>query len=147
MKCPKCGKDDDKVIDSRLLREGAVTRRRRECAACGFRYTTYEEIVRDDVMVVKNDGSLQLFDRSKIVNSIRRACGKRPVSEDQIGRMIDRVVARMEGSEVGTDKIAQYVMDELHAVDEVAYVRFASVYKRFTDVAQFLTAITEIVRK
>jgi transcriptional repressor NrdR len=147
MKCPKCGGDDDKVIDSRILRDGAVTRRRRECCACGFRYTTYEEIVRDDVTVVKKDGSRQLFDRAKVVNSIRRACGKRAPDEDQIGRMIDRVVSRIEGSEVGTDKIAEYVMDELHAADEVAYVRFASVYKRFTDVAQFLTAITEIVRK
>ena len=147
MKCPECGHGDDKVVDSRLLRDGAVTRRRRECAACGFRYTTYEEIVRDDVTVVKKDGSRQPFDRAKIVNAIRRACGKRPVSEDQIGSMIDRVVSRIEGSEVGSDRIAEYVMDELHAVDEVAYVRFASVYKRFTDIAQFLTAITEIVRK
>ena len=147
MKCPKCGVDDDKVLDSRPAREGAAIRRRRECAACGHRFTTYEEVDRDEVQVVKTDGSRQPFDRSKVDKSIRRACGKRPVSDEQIRTMIDHVVARIQGDEVKSEKIAELVMDELHKVDEVAYIRFASVYRRFTDVAQFLSAITEIVRK
>ena len=147
MKCPKCGADDDKVLDSRTAREGAAIRRRRECLACGNRFTTYEEIDRDEVQVVKRDGSRQPFDRSKVDRSIRRACGKRPVSDEQIRTMIDRVVAGIEGDEVPADRIAELVMRELHGVDEVAYVRFASVYRQFTDVAQFLSAITEIVRK
>ena len=147
MKCPKCGVDDDKVLDSRTAREGAAIRRRRECAACGHRFTTYEEVDRDEVQVVKTDGSRQPFDRSKVDKSIRRACGKRPVSDEQIRTMIDHVVARIQGDEVKSEKIAELVMDELHKVDEVAYIRFASVYRQFKDVAQFLSAITEIVRK
>ena len=147
MKCPKCGVDEDKVLDSRSAREGAAIRRRRECMKCGHRFTTYEEIDRDEVLVVKRDGSRQVFDRSKVDKAIRRACGKRPVSDDQIRTMIDNVVARLEGGEVPADKIAELVMEELHKVDEVAYIRFASVYRQFTDVAQFLSAITEIVRK
>lgn len=147
MKCPKCGVDDDKVLDSRSARDGAAIRRRRECAACGHRFTTYEEVDRDEVQVVKSDGSRQPFDRSKIDKAIRRACGKRPVSDEQIRTMIDKVVSRIEGDEVKAGTIAELVMEELHKVDEVAYIRFASVYRRFTDVAQFLSAITEIVKK
>lgn len=147
MKCPKCGVDDDKVLDSRSAREGAAIRRRRECAACGHRFTTYEELDRDGTMVVKSDGSREPFDRSKIDRAIRRACGKRPVSDGQIRAMIDRVVAGIDGDETPSARIAELVMDELHRTDEVAYVRFASVYRRFTDVAQFLSAITEIARK
>ena len=147
MKCPKCGIDDDKVLDSRSARDGAAIRRRRECAACGHRFTTYEEVDRDEVQVVKSDGSRQPFDRSKIDKAIRRACGKRPVSDEQIRTMIDKVVSRIEGDEVAAGTIAELVMEELNKVDEVAYIRFASVYRRFTDVAQFLSAITEIVKK
>ncbi len=147
MKCPKCSKDNDKVLDSRTAREGAAIRRRRECLCCGYRFTTYEEIDRDEVLVIKSDGSRQPFDRSKVDKAIRRACGKRPVSDEQIRTMIDHVVARLEGDEVKSEAIAELVMEELHRVDEVAYIRFASVYRRFTDVAQFLSAITEIVKK
>jgi transcriptional repressor NrdR len=147
MKCPKCSKDDDKVLDSRAAREGAAIRRRRECLCCGYRFTTYEEIDRDEVLVVKSDGSRQSFDRSKVDKAIRRACGKRPVSDEQIRTMIDHVVAQLDGDEVKSETIAELVMEELHKVDEVAYIRFASVYRRFTDVAQFLSAITEIVKK
>lgn len=147
MKCPKCGIDDDKVLDSRSAREGAAIRRRRECLRCAHRFTTYEEIDRDEVLVVKRDGSRQAFDRQKVDKAIRRACGKRPVSDEQIRTMIDHVIASLEGDEVGADKIADLVMNELHQVDEVAYIRFASVYRQFTDVAQFLSAITEIVKK
>ena len=147
MKCPKCGKDDDKVLDSRAAREGAAIRRRRECCACGYRFTTYEEINRDEVIVVKHDGTRQTFDRAKLDKAIRRACGKRKVSDEQIRGIIDRVVSKLDGDEVPADKIAELVMDELHKVDEVAYIRFASVYRQFKDVAQFLSAITEIVKK
>ena len=147
MKCPKCGKDDDKVLDSRAAREGAAIRRRRECLACGHRFTTSEEIDRDEVVVVKRDGARQPFDRSKVDKAIRQACGKRPVSDEQIRTMIDHVVAKLDGDEVKSSDIAELVMRELHDVDEVAYIRFASVYRQFTDVAQFLSAITEIVKK
>ena len=147
MKCPKCGKDDDKVLDSRAAREGAAIRRRRECCACGYRFTTYEEINRDEVIVIKHDGTRQTFDRAKLDKAIRRACGKRKVSDEQIRGIIDRVVSKLDGDEVPADKIAELVMDELHKVDEVAYIRFASVYRKFTDVAQYLSAITEIVKK
>ena len=147
MKCPKCGKDDDKVLDSRAAREGAAIRRRRECCACGYRFTTYEEINRDEVIVIKHDGTRQTFDRAKLDKAIRRACGKRKVSDEQIRTLIDRVVSKLDGDEVPADTIAALVMDELHKVDEVAYIRFASVYRNFTDVNQFLSAVTEMVKK
>lgn len=147
MRCPKCGADDDKVLDSRGARDGAAIRRRRECIKCGFRFTTYEEIDRDEVQVVKRDGTRQTFERQKLEKAIRQACGKRKVSNDQIKSMIDNVVSKLDGDEVASSKIAELVMDELHKVDEVAYIRFASVYRQFKDVAQFLSAITEIVRK
>ena len=147
MKCPKCGQSGDKVLDSRTARDGAAIRRRRECLGCGHRFTTFEEIDRDEIMVVKRSGVREAFDRQKLDTAIRRACGKRPVSDGQIRAMIDRVVAGIDGDETPSARIAELVMDELHRTDEVAYVRFASVYRRFTDVAQFLSAITEIARK
>ena len=147
MKCPKCQIDDDKVLDSRAAREGAAIRRRRECQKCGHRFTTYEEIDRDEVLVIKKDGTRQTFDRTKVDKAIRIACGKRPVSDEQIRTMIDNVVRNLEGDEIPAGKIAELVMDQLYRVDEVAYIRFASVYRQFKDVAQFLSAITEIVKK
>ncbi len=147
MKCPKCQADDDKVLDSRSARDGAAIRRRRECLKCGTRFTTYEEVDRDELQVVKHDGRRQTFERQKLEKAIRQACGKRKISNDQIKTMIDNVVAKLEGDEIPSTKIAELVMDELHKVDEVAYIRFASVYRQFKDVAQFLSAITEIVKK
>ena len=147
MKCPRCQADNDKVLDSRAAREGAAIRRRRECLSCGTRFTTYEEIDRDELQVVKRDGTRQAFSRQKLENAIRQACGKRKISNEQIKSMIDSVVTKLEGDEVPSSKIADLVMDELHRVDEVAYIRFASVYRQFKDVAEFLSAITEIVRK
>ncbi len=147
MKCPKCGAEDDKVLDSRSARDGAAIRRRRECLKCGSRFTTYEEIDRDEVLVVKRDGTRQTFERSKLEKSIRQACGKRKISEDQIRTLIDNVVKNLDGDEVPSATIAELVMNELQRVDEVAYIRFASVYRQFKDVAQFLSAITEIVKK
>lgn len=147
MKCPRCANQDDKVLDTRAVRDGAAIRRRRECTSCGFRFTTYEEIDRDELLVVKRDGSRETFDRRKLDAAIRKSCGKRPISDEQIRTMIDNVVAALEAPEVASDKIAELVMDQLHRIDEVAYIRFASVYRKFTDVAQFLSAITEIAKK
>ena len=147
MKCPKCGSDDDKVLDSRSVRDGAAIRRRRECTVCGTRFTTHEEIDRDEVTVVKQDGTREPFSRQKLEKGVRIACQKRPVSEDQLQSLLDSVVASLEGEEVPTSKIGELVMERLHALDEVAYIRFASVYRRFTDVNQFLSTITEMVRK
>ena len=147
MKCPKCGSDDDKVLDSRAVRDGAAIRRRRECTVCGTRFTTHEEIDRDEVTVVKQDGTREPFSRQKLEKGVRIACQKRPVSEDQLQSLLDSVVASIEGEEVPTSKIGELVMERLHALDEVAYIRFASVYRRFTDVNQFLSTITEMVKK
>ena len=147
MKCPKCGVDDDRVLDSRSARDGAAIRRRRECAGCGHRFTTYEEVDRDELLVIKRDGTRQTFERAKLDKAIRQACGKRKISDEQIRSIIDRVVARLDGDEVPSDQIAEYVMSELHKVDEVAYIRFASVYRQFKDCAQCLAAITELVTK
>ena len=147
MKCPRCQADDDKVLDSRAARDGAAIRRRRECLRCGARFTTYEEVDRDEVQVVKRDGTRQTFERAKLEKAIRQACGKRKISNDQIKTMIDNVVGKLEGDEIPSTTIADLVMDELHRVDEVAYIRFASVYRQFKDVAEFLSAITEIVKK
>ena len=147
MKCPKCGSDDDKVLDSRAVRDGAAIRRRRECTVCGSRFTTHEEIDRDEVTVVKQDGTREPFSRQKLEKGVRIACHKRPVSEDQLQTLLDSVVAALEGEEVPTSKIGELVMERLHALDEVAYIRFASVYRRFTDVNQFLSTITEMVKK
>ena len=147
MKCPKCGSDDDKVLDSRAVRDGAAIRRRRECTVCGARFTTHEEIDRDEVTVVKQDGTREPFSRQKLEKGVRIACQKRPVSEDQLQSLFDSVVSSLEGEEVPTSKIGELVMERLHALDEVAYIRFASVYRRFTDVNQFLSTITEMVKK
>lgn len=147
MKCPRCANQDDKVLDTRTVRDGAAIRRRRECTSCGLRFTTYEEIDRDELLVVKRDGTREPFDRRKLDAAIRKACGKRPISDEQIRTTIDNVVAALEAPEVASDKIADLVMEQLHRIDEVAYIRFASVYRKFTDVAQFLSAITEIVKK
>ena len=147
MKCPKCGVDDDRVLDSRAARDGAAIRRRRECAQCGYRFTTHEEIDRDEVQVVKRDGTRQTFERQKLEKAIRQACGKRSITSEQIKTMIDGVVAKIEGDEIASSKIAELVMEGLRTVDDVAYIRFASVYRQFKDVAEFLSAITEVVRK
>lgn len=148
MKCPKCGHLDDKVLDSRAAREGASIRRRRQCLACEHRFTTYEEIVKDELRVIKRDGRREEFSRLKLERGLMRACEKRPISADQIHDLVDQVIEGFEGeSEVTTDQIGQTVMTRLHHLDEVAYIRFASVYRRFADVNQFLKAITDMVER
>ena len=148
MRCPKCGHSDDKVLDSRSAREGASIRRRRQCLACEYRFTTYEEIVKDELRVVKRDGRHEEFSRNKLERGISRACEKRPISADQIHDLVDELIAELEGeSDISADKLGEMIMTRLHRVDEVAYIRFASVYRRFADVNQFLKAVTDIVQK
>ena len=140
---------DDKVLDSRAAREGAAVRRRRQCLACGQRFTTFEEVVKGGLRVVKRDGSREEFSRQKLVGGILRACEKRPVSAQQMEALADRVtdeVERENEDEVATEAIGEKVMRELEELDEVAYVRFASVYKRFADVGQFLNAVQQIAQ-
>ena len=147
MKCPKCGKDNDKVLDSRSAREGAAIRRRRECLECGNRFTTYEEVDSDELFVVKRDGRREQFSRSKLEHAVRVACQKRPVPESKLQGLVDSVIASLEGEEIPSRQIGEEVMSRLFELDEVAYIRFASVYRRFKDVNQFLSAITEMVKK
>jgi len=150
MRCPKCGSAEDKVLDSRSARDGDAIRRRRACLACGQRFTTYEEVVRDAVRVVKRDGRREDLSRLKLMSGIMRACEKRPVSPVQIEAIVDEIIEEVEQSdetEVDTREIGQRVMERLQKLDEVAYVRFASVYRRFADVNQFLNAVKDIVDK
>lgn len=140
MKCPKCGVLDDKVVDSRLSREGASIRRRRECLGCGFRFTTYEAIESQDVRVIKSDGRYQPFDRQKLLGGMRRACEKRPISQDQIEAAALDIVNELEkkfDNEIPTKAVGEAVMRKLRQLDAVAYVRFASVYRHFEDIGEF----------
>lgn len=147
MKCPKCGNDNDKVLDSRSSREGASIRRRRECLSCGCRYTTHEEIDREELFVIKRgDQRREPFRREKLEKSVRTACQKRPIPEGKVRDLIDAVVASLDGEEVQSSEIGELVMKHLHELDEVAYIRFASVYRRFTDARQFISTITEMAR-
>lgn len=148
MRCPKCGHLDDKVLDSRAAREGASIRRRRQCLACEHRFTTYEEIMKDELRVVKRDGGREEFSRLKLESGLMRACEKRPVSADQIHDLVDQVIESFEGeSEVTTEQIGEAVMRRLHRIDDVAYIRFASVYRRFSDINQFLQVVQDMADK
>lgn len=148
MRCPKCGFQEDKVIDSRSARNGAVIRRRRMCLGCNYRYTTYEEVVKARLRVVKRDGSHEELDRRKLSAGLERACEKRPVSAEQIESLVDAILDELESEyerEVPSEAIGEKVMNKLEKLDEVAYVRFASVYRRFRDVNQFLSAINNMI--
>jgi transcriptional repressor NrdR len=150
MRCPFCKQDNDKVIDSRSSNEGAVVRRRRECVACARRYTTYERVEETPFRVVKKDGTRVPFDRTKILHGIERACEKRPVPAAAMEAMVDRVeasVKEMFDSEVPSRWIGDAVMAELKAIDPVAYVRFASVYREFKDVNDFAAELTQVTPK
>ena len=150
MRCPKCGHTDDKVLDSRAARDGSAIRRRRACLGCNQRFTTYEEIVKDALRVIKRDGRREEISRLKLMSGIMRACEKRPISPMQIEELVDEVIDQIEqeyDTEVPTGVIGEKVIARLEKLDEVAYVRFASVYKRFADVNQFLNAIQGIVGK
>lgn len=149
MKCPFCGKLRDKVIDSRSVHKGEIVRRRRLCFACQERFTTYERVERLSSIVIKRDKSREPFDRDKIITGIRKACEKRPVSYETIEGIVDEIVERLQDTtehEVETRVIGEMVMDRLKELDEVAYVRFASVYRRFKSVEEFREEIDKRLR-
>ncbi len=147
MKCPYCNSEDTKVIDSRPTEDGHAIRRRRGCEKCGKRFTTYEKVEESIIMIVKKDGSREAFDRGKLMNGIIRACEKRPVPAAAIESMVDRIERGLNNlmqKEVKSDFIGELVMDELKKVDQVAYIRFASVYREFTDVETFKEEIEKL---
>jgi transcriptional repressor NrdR len=147
MRCPKCGCQDDKVIDSRASREGATIRRRRQCVGCGYRFTTYEEIERSGLVVLKRDDRREEFSKEKLMSGIRKACQKRPISpkliEDLVERIVNEVTDKYE-REVAAEVIGKLVMDGLRQIDEVAYVRFASVYRRFQEATDFVHEVNKL---
>lgn len=147
MRCPKCGCQEDKVIDSRASREGATIRRRRECTGCGHRFTTYEEVEHEGLMVLKRDGRREEFSREKLLSGLKKACQKRPVSLKAMDDLVDHIVAVVTEkfeSEVPGEFIGKLVMEGLRGVDEVAYVRFASVYRRFQEATDFVSEVQKL---
>ncbi len=150
MRCPKCGAQKDKVVDSRAGDDGAVIRRRRQCLRCHTRFTTYEQLIRETLRVKKRNGVYEDFDRRKLLAGIEKACEKRPVSSAQIEQLVDRITTELEndyGREVTSLRIGERVMQHMRKLDEVAYVRFASVYRQFRDAEQFIHEIRQLVRQ
>ena len=150
MKCPFCLHEDDKVIDSRSSNEGKSVRRRRECLKCKKRFTTYEYVEEVPLMVIKKDGRREGFDRNKIISGILKACEKRPVSVEKVEALVDRVEKELQKSfdkEVKAQVVGELVMEHLHKLDEVAYVRFASVYRQFKDINQFMKELKDLLSK
>ena len=148
MKCPFCGHLGDKVVDSREGKEGEVIRRRRECLDCGRRFTSYERIDEIPYMVIKKDGTRERFERQKVVAGLLKACEKRPVSIAAIESVADKIEARLQDrpeKEMGTDEVGAIVMEELKRLDKVAYVRFASVYRSFRDVGEFMNELKDLL--
>jgi transcriptional repressor NrdR len=150
VKCPFCDDLEDKVVDSRMAKEGQVIRRRRECLSCKRRYTTYERVEESLPMVVKKDGRREPFDRLKILSGITKACEKRPISVSTIEAVTDRIEKRIQEmgeTELSSNAIGEEVMRELHNIDQVAYVRFASVYREFKDIDQFMDELKVLARE
>ncbi len=150
MRCPRCRHLEDKVIDSRTSRDGDAIRRRRICVKCGHRFTTYEEVIRTRLRVIKRDARREDLDRLKLLNGVQRACEKRPVSAEQMDTLVDAILVELESEyerEVPSEVIGGKVMERLEQIDDVAYVRFASVYRRFKDVNQFLSAIEGMMER
>lgn len=150
MRCPFCGHEEDKVVDSRSTKEGEAIRRRRECLKCGRRYTTYEQIEQSMPLIKKKDGRWEPFDRAKLLSGLRKACQKRPVSQPQIEAVADEIEKECfnrNGREITSPEIGELVMVKLHDLDEVAYVRFASVYRQFKDVTQFMEEVQRLLKK
>jgi transcriptional repressor NrdR len=148
MKCPQCGFEEDKVVDSRTTKEGEAIRRRRECLKCSFRFTTYEYIERAPLMVVKKDGRREQYSREKLLGGLVKACEKRPVSREQLERVVDDIEAVMFArfkNEVKSTEIGNFVIERLQSLDEVAYVRFASVYRQFKDINQFMSEVRALL--
>jgi transcriptional repressor NrdR len=150
VKCPACGYKDTKVVDSRENTEGTSIRRRRECLKCSKRYTTHEYVEQVSLMVVKRDGRRQPYDRARIINGITKACEKRPVSMDKIEEIaidVEHTIQKKFDREVPSTTIGQLIMEKLYSLDEVAYVRFASVYRQFRDVSHFMKEIEGILER
>lgn len=150
MKCPFCSDMENKVIDSRLSREGDVIRRRRECQGCSKRFTTYERIEEILPMVVKKDGRREPFDRIKILNGIKKACEKRPIGIETMEGLVERIerdLQESEAKEIEADLLGEKVMNALQELDEVAYVRFASVYRSFKDISEFMNELQGLLKK
>lgn len=150
MRCPKCATSDDKVVDSRGSREGDAIRRRRECLTCGTRFTTYEEIYREKLRVQKRNGQYEEFDRHKLLKGIEKSCEKRPVTTKEIEALVDQIAAELQNEfirEIPSEVIGERVMCHLRELDEVAYVRFASVYRQFCDADQFIQEIKQLSRQ
>lgn len=148
LKCPYCGFSESRVIDSRPTDEGERIRRRRECMKCAKRFTTYEVIENVPIVVIKKDKSRETFDRSKLLNGLLRACEKRPVSMDTLEHIVDEIENLLQNSldrEVSSQRIGTYAMEKLKNVDEVAYVRFASVYRQFKDINSFMEELSKII--
>jgi len=148
MKCPYCGNLGDKVVDSRESREGEVIRRRRECLDCGRRFTSYERIDEIAYMVIKKDGTRERFERQKLIAGLLKACEKRPVSVSAIEAVADKAEALLQerpDKEIGTEEVGKLVMDELKRLDKVAYVRFASVYRHFRDIGEFMSELKDLL--
>ncbi len=149
MVCPYCGNKNHRVVDSRSSAEGKAVRRRRECPKCGRRFTTYEYIEESRLMVIKKDGRREPYSRAKLLSGVRTACEKRPISADRIERLVNEVeqhIQRKFDKEVNVKDIGELVMKKLHRLDEVAYVRFASVYRQFKDVTQFMKEIKHLLK-
>jgi len=150
MKCPYCGYKEDKVVDSRATAEESAIRRRRECLKCGKRFTTYEYIEEVSLMVIKKDGRRQPFDRKKILTGIMKAYEKRPISMEKMEEVVvqvERAIQKKSDREVASSRIGELVMEKLKAMDDVAYVRFASVYRQFKDLGQFMVELKDILNK
>ncbi len=150
MKCPFCDHTEDKVIDSRSSNEDKSVRRRRECLKCKKRFTTYEYVEEIPLMVIKKDGRREPFDRNKIINGILKSCEKRPVSMEKVEAIVDKVEKELQNSfdkEVKAQEIGELVMEHLHTLDEVAYVRFASVYRQFKDINHFMKELKDLLSK
>ena len=150
MRCPYCGYEEDKVVDSRATQEDSAIRRRRECLKCGKRFTTYEYIEEVSLMVIKKDGRREPFDRKKILSGIMKACEKRPIGIEKMEEtvvQVERAIQKKSDREVDSARIGELVMEKLKVLDDVAYVRFASVYRQFKDVGQFMVELKDILNK
>ena len=150
MKCPYCLYSESKVIDSRPADDGQRIRRRRECIQCGKRFTTYEIIETQPVIIIKRDKSRQVFDRNKLLSGMLRACEKRPISMDQIDAVVDQVESQIQRNyerEIPSEKVGEFTLDALRSVDEVAYVRFACVYRQFQDVHTFMAELQRLIQE
>jgi transcriptional repressor NrdR len=144
VKCPRCAFEEDKVVDSRTTKEGEAIRRRRECLKCAFRFTTYEYIERAPMMIVKRDGRREQYSREKLLTGLLKACEKRPVAREQLEKIVEEIEATIFGkfkNEVKSTELGNLVIERLQGLDEIAYVRFASVYRQFKDINQFMSEV------